>query len=363
LIPINKLYIMDSRKVQNIIFISLLGLVTLVFLYLLKPFFTPIFWAAVIAGIFKPLYERLLFKLNRPNLSAAMILFMISLIIILPASIIASLLITESMQLYDTISADTSAVEQRFRDTLSMVTNHPYVKHFNMNDQFIIDKFSEAVKTIANYIFVHLTSLTQDTVVFLIQFGVMIYTLYFFFRDGDKILKRAMRMCFLDSGRGKVLYEHFIATARATLKATVLLGGLQGISGGIIFYIAGIDGAIIWGLLMTVLAILPGIGCSIIWAPAGAIMLLSGHLWQGIAILTFGVLVISLGDNMLKPLLIGNDVEMHPLLIFLSTLGGLVVFGLSGFVIGPIIASLFLAIWDMYEQSSKNAFPDPGPFS
>ena len=354
---------MDPKKIQNIIFISLLGLVTLVFLYLIKPFFTPIFWAAVIAGIFKPLYERLLLKLNRPNLSATLMLLMIALIIILPASFIASLLITESMQVYNSIGADTSAVEQKFRDVLSAVTNHPYIKHFNMDDQFIIDKFTEAVKSIANYIFVHLTNLTQDTLVFLIQFGVMIYTLYFFFRDGDKILKRTMRMCFLESGKGKVLYEQFVATARATLKATMLLGGLQGISGGIIFYIAGIEGAIIWGLLMTVLAILPGIGCSIIWAPAGVIMLLGGHLWQGVAILTFGILVIGLGDNLLKPLLIGNDVEMHPLLIFLSTLGGLVVFGLSGFVIGPIITSLFLAIWDIYDQSSENALPGRDPFS
>ena len=353
---------MDAKKVQNIIFISLLGLVTLVFLYLIKPFFTPLFWAAVIAGIFKPLYERLLLKLNRPNLSATLMLLMVALIIILPASFIASLLITESMQVYNSASADTSAVEQKFRDVLGAVTNHPYIKHFSMDDQFIIEKFSETVKSIANYIFVHLTNLTQDTLVFLIQFGVMFYTLYFFFRDGDKILRRTMRMCFLESGKGKVLYDHFIATARATLKATMLLGGLQGISGGIIFYIAGIEGAIIWGLLMVVLAILPGIGCSIIWAPAGMIMLLSGHLWQGVAILTFGMLVIGLGDNLLKPLLIGNDVEMHPLLIFLSTLGGLVVFGLSGFVIGPIITSLFLAIWDMYDQSSENAFMDQGPF-
>jgi predicted PurR-regulated permease PerM len=138
----------------------------------------------------------------------------------------------------------------------------------------------------------------------------------------------------------------------------MLLGGLQGISGGIIFYITGIEGAMIWGLLMVVMAILPGVGCAIIWAPAGIITLLSGHLWEGTTILTFGVLVISLGDNLLRPMLIGSDVELHPLLIFLSTLGGLVVFGLSGFVIGPIVASLFLAIWDMYDKSSENAFAD-----
>jgi predicted PurR-regulated permease PerM len=232
------------------------------------------------------------------------------------------------------------------------------MRQFDVDEQFFIGKFRDAIKNIANYIFVHLTDFTQNTLVFLIQFGVMIYALYFFFRDGDRILRRAIRMCFLESGNGKILYEKFIATARATLRVTMLLGGLQGISGGIIFYITGIEGAMIWGLLMVVMAILPGVGCAIIWAPAGIITLLSGHLWEGTTILTFGVLVISLGDNLLRPMLIGSDVELHPLLIFLSTLGGLVVFGLSGFVMGPIIASLFLAIWDMYDKSSENAFAE-----
>jgi predicted PurR-regulated permease PerM len=350
----------DPKKVQSLIFFCLLGLVTLVFIYLLKPFFKPLFWAAVIAGISKPLYDRLLKKLKRPNLSASLMLGLVALMILLPAGIIASLLVSESVQIYNAISADKGLIEQKVRDALAMATNHPYISQFNVDDQFFIDKFRDAIKNVANYIIVHLSGYTQNTVVFLIQFGVMIYTLYFFFRDGDRILKRVLRMCFLESGRGRILYEHFVATARATLKATLLLGGLQGISGGLIFYITGIEGALIWGLLMVVLAILPGIGCAIIWAPAGILMLIGGHIWEGIVILTFGALVISMADNLLRPILIGGDVAMHPLLIFLSTLGGLVVFGLSGFVIGPIIASLFLAIWDMYDQSSGNSFADPG---
>ena len=340
------------KKIQTFIFVSLLGLAALAFLYLLRPFFKPIFWAAVIAGISKPLYDRLLRKLNRPNLSASLMLCIIALILLLPAAIIASLLVTESMQIYNAISADTGLIEQKVRGALSALTNHPYISQFNVDEQFFLDKFREAVKNIANYIVVRLSGITQNTVVFLIQFGVMIYTLYFFFRDGDRILRQTLRMCFLESGKGRILYENFIATAKATLKATLLLGGLQGISGGIIFYITGIEGAMIWGLLMVVLAILPGIGCAIIWAPAGIIMLVGGQVWEGVAILAFGGLVISMADNLLRPMLIGSDVAMHPLLIFLSTLGGLVVFGLSGFVIGPIIASLFLAIWDMYDTSS-----------
>lgn len=353
---------MIPKRMQTIILIGLLGLATLGFLYLLKPFIKPLFWAAVIAGILKPFYDRLLQKLKRPNLSASLMLCFVVLIILLPAGVIASLLVTESIQIYNTVSADRVIMEQKVRDVLITLTNHPYISQFNVDEQFFIGKFRDALKNIANYIIVRLSGVTQNTVVFLIQFGVMVYALYFFFRDGDRILKRTLRMCFLESGRGRVLYEHFVATARATLKATILLGGLQGISGGIIFYITGIEGAMIWGLLMTVLAILPGIGCAIIWAPAGVIMLIGGHVWEGVVILTFGALVISMADNLLRPILIGGDVAMHPLLIFLSTLGGLVMFGLSGFVMGPIIASLFLAIWNMYDKVPEGVVEDEGSF-
>jgi predicted PurR-regulated permease PerM len=341
---------MDTKKVQNIIFFIILGLVTLLFLYILKPFFTPIFWAAVIASIFTSLYQRLNKKLNRPNLSASLMLLLIVLIIILPAAIIGSLLISESIQIYNSISTDTSAIENKVQDVLNLLTSNTTMKKFQMDQQLIAEKFSEGIKSIANYIFVHLTDLTQNMIVFLVQFGVMIYTLFFFFRDGDRILRKVMTLCPLGEDKSTILYEQFAAMARATLKATIVLGGLQGISGGFIFFLTGIEGYMVWGLLMVLLAILPGIGCAIIWAPAGVIMLLNNHLWEGIAILTFGTLVIGLADNLLRPVLIGTDVEMHPLLIFLSTLGGLIVFGLSGFVIGPIIAALFLTIGEMYDK-------------
>lgn len=342
----------DPKRTQTFLLIGLMGLVSLGFLYLLKPFFIPLFWAAVIAGILNPLYSRMLKKINRPNLAASLMLVLVVVIILLPAGMVASIVVSESIHVYQSISSESGLIQQKIRSTVDALTAHPYLKQFDVNDQFLVEKSRQAVKNIANYLLVSLTGITQNTIVFLIQFGVMIYALYFFFRDGDAILGRALRLCFLESGRGRILYEHFVATARATLKATLLLGGLQGLSGGIIFYITGIEGAMIWGLLMMVLAILPGIGCSVIWAPAGVIMLLGGHLWEGITILVFGVVVISLGDNLLRPMLIGSDVALHPLLIFLSTLGGLVVFGLSGFVMGPIIASLFLALWDMYDKST-----------
>ena len=154
----------------------------------------------------------------------------------------------------------------------------------------------------------------------------------------------------LGKGREKCLYDRFFATARSTLKVTLIIGGIQGATGGGSFLNHGHRGARwIWGLLMIIMAVVPVVGCSIIWVPAGIIMLLAGHIWEG-RILATGVLVISTIDNLLRPVLIGKDVEMHPLMIFLSTLGGIVVFGFFGFVIGPIITSMLLAILEMYDE-------------
>ena len=341
---------MHTSKVQNVLFFTFLVIVSFLFLYLLTPFFSPIFWAAVIAIIFRPLYERLNRKLNRPSVCAVIIFLLITLIIILPGSIMGSLLFSESMHVYESHSTDGGTIENIVKSITGAVQDNPYVARLHIDEQFWTEKFSEIARGISNYIFVQLKAVTQNTLVFVVQFAVMLYTLFFFIRDGDKFLGMAMRVLSLGQEREKVLYERFVATARATLKVTMIIGGLQGSLGGLMFWVTGIEGALVWGVVMILFSIVPVVGCSIIWIPAGVIMLLMGHFWKGILILAFGVFVISMVDNLLRPILLGRDVQMHPLLIFLSTLGGLSLFGFSGFVIGPIITSLLLAMWAMYDQ-------------
>ena len=145
-----------------------------------------------------------------------------------------------------------------------------------------------------------------------------------------------------------LLYNKFTSTARATIRGTLLIGLIQGILGAILFSVTGIQGALIWAIIMTLTAIIPAAGSYIIWLPAGIISLIVGDIWQGVLIMVFGFLVISTIDNFLRPILVGKDTQIHPLLILFSTLGGILVFGISGFLVGPIITSFFLALWEMY---------------
>ena len=343
-----------NNKDRNIPFFVVLGLVTILFLYLLKPFFFPIFWAAVIAGVFRPLYSRINGKLNRPNLSTAILFLLIALIILLPAGIVGTLAFNESLRLYAALAPDTRHMDQNFQHLINTIAGNSIAHLFHINKALLIAKTTEVAQGITSYIFVHLTDLTQNTLGLLVKFAIMLYTLFFFVRDGDRFLRMAMKVIPLGMGREKFLYERFIVTAKSTLKVTLILGGIQGALGGIVFFATDIEGALIWGLLMILMAIVPVVGCSIIWAPAGILMLMTGHIWEGILILAVGFLVISTVDNLLRPILIGKDVEMHPLLIFLSTLGGIILFGFSGFVIGPVVTSLLIALWEMYEEFYRN---------
>jgi predicted PurR-regulated permease PerM len=340
----------ESNKDRSISFFVILGLVTVLFLYLLKPFLLPIFWAAVIAGVFRPLYVRIDGKLNRPNLSTTILFLIIALIILLPAGFIGTLAFNESLRLYAALASDTGQMDQRFLHVMEKISDNTIFMLLNIDEAALISKGTEVVRGIAGYIIDHLKDLTQNTLSLLIKFAIMLYTLFFFVRDGERFLTMAGKVIPLDARRVQFLFNRFIITARSTLKVTLIIGGIQGTLGGIVFFATGVEGALIWGLLMILAAIVPAVGCSIIWVPAGLFMLLAGHVWEGVLILVIGAFVISTVDNFLRPILIGQDVEMHPLLIFLSTLGGIILFGFSGFVIGPVIASLLIALWEMYEE-------------
>ena len=340
---------MEMQKVRKNIFLAILMIGTIAFLWLLKPFAYPIFWAAVIAGLFGPLYRRVNRKLGHPNVSTAIMLVVAVFVIILPLAVIASVLLAQAIDMYSALK-DTEDIQQKAQGIINLLKGNPYLQKLDLDEKALTEKFYDISGSISKYIVGYLTDLTQNTLLLIINFVVMLYCLFFFIRDGDRILRGALYILELKDEIGNRLYERFTSTARATLKGTLIIGLIQGTMGGILFWAVGINSAIVWGVIMVLAAMIPGIGCAIIWAPAALIMLATGHVWEGIVVLTAGTLVISSIDNILRPLLVGKDTQMHPLLIFLSTIGGIAVFGVSGFVIGPIITALLSTLWEIYEK-------------
>jgi len=341
---------MDFAKIRNYLFLGLLLGITLLFLGVLAPFAYPIFWAAVIAGISYPLYQRLNRSLNHPNLSTTITLVIVVVVIMLPLSIFGVLLFREVLSLYVSINDNRGQIGTLVQGIADFIQHNRYLADLNIDQQTITQKVSEVSNEFLGWLFSNLRSFTQNSFALIAQFVLMLYTLFFFIRDGHKILRKLMYLVPLGDRYETMLYDRFTSTARSTLKGTLVVGCVQGTLGGIIFAIAGIPGALIWGIIMAIASIIPATGSALVWFPAALIMLAVGNIWQGIMILIVGGLVISTIDNILRPALVGKDLEMHPVIILFSTLGGVVLFGISGFVIGPIIAAVFLSFWDLYQQ-------------
>jgi predicted PurR-regulated permease PerM len=194
-------------------------------------------------------------------------------------------------------------------------------------------------------------SFGQGTFDFLVSFGIMLYILFFFLREGPELARKVRLAVPLPEDQKRRLQLKFNRVVRATVKGNLLVAITQGALGGVIFWILDIPSALIWAVLMAFLSLLPAVGAGIVWAPVAAYFILTGATWQGVVLTAFGVLVIGMVDNVLRPILVGRDTRMPDYLILVSTLGGLAVFGLNGFVIGPLIAALFISSWTIFTET------------
>ncbi|MBT3418959.1 MAG: AI-2E family transporter [Candidatus Magasanikbacteria bacterium] len=355
--PSNKF---DSMR--RIFFFSILGLLGVGLLYLFRPFFYPIFWAAVIAVMFYPLYKFLGKYITIPSLNTMITILLIIVTLFIPLSLITFLTTTQSINLYQTVTTnpetflDVNTISTRFEgsflEPLLLNIRGTWVEYANQAAEktslFIFENTKEFFTLLEN-----IKNLTTTALKFIAMVFIMFYCLYYFLKDGKSILEKASYLSPLGDKYEHKLFEKFTSTTKATLKSTLIVGGIQGALGGIIFWITGIEGAFVWAIIMVILSIIPAIGAFLVWFPAGVIMLALGNTWEGILILLFGGIVISMIDNLLRPPLIGKDTQMHPVIILFSTLGGIIVFGVSGFVIGPIIAALFLSVLSIYSEHYK----------
>jgi predicted PurR-regulated permease PerM len=182
---------------------------------------------------------------------------------------------------------------------------------------------------------------------------VTFFSLYYLFKDDDKIIKKIMQLSPLKDKEDRKLLENFNSISKATLKGSLVIAIIQGILTGFLFWITGIPSPVLWALVTTIVSLIPLLGSALIWLPAGFIMLFLGNFWQAIVIFAFGATVISLIDNILRPKLVGDQTSLHPILVFLSTLGGIALFGITGILLGPVFIVFFVTLLDIYQSEFK----------
>lgn len=338
-------------RVRSVFFFTLIFLLTISVLYLIRPFIYPVFWAAVIAVMFFPLYTWILKYLKREKLSSALTLVIVLIIIFIPLTLLSALLVNESIDLYNKVTG--SGIFQNPQNVSDWIEKTPLAPYVEQVRSEWTVYASKAAQWLSQFLFTSVRNIAVGSTRFLVMSFVMLYTLYYFLKDGLRMLKRMTHLSPLGDDYESMLYSRFTSTARATLKSTLIVGGIQGSLAGIFFWVAGVEGAFVWGVIMVIMAIIPAIGPALVLIPAGIIMLALGNVWQGILLLT-GSIVVSFIDNLIRPPLVGRDTQMHPLIVFFATLGGLIIFGISGFVIGPIIAALYISVMSIYEHYYRN---------
>ena len=340
------------RGVEDKGFLLLLLVATLAFVWIVEPFYGAVLWAIVAAVIFAPLNRALVLRLQgRANLAALITLLIIVGMVILPLGLIGASLARETTGLFTRVQSgefDFAGHIQRVLDALPHWLTD-LLNHFELTDlSSLRDALGPGLMRGGQLLAPQALSIGMNTFDFVISFGIMLYLLFFLLRDGKALVDVIRAATPLRADQRAALFSRFADVVRATVKGGILVAMAQGALGGLAFWFLGIRAALLWAVLMTVLSLLPAVGASLVWLPVALYLMVSGSLWQGIGLVLYGVLVIGLIDNILRPILVGKGTRLPDYIVLLSTLGGIKVFGLNGFVIGPLIAAIFMVSWEIF---------------
>jgi predicted PurR-regulated permease PerM len=350
---------MIDSNVARMFFLTLVVAITIAFFWLIHDFLQPIFWAIALGIVVYPLHTWIARRLApRQSLAAALSVTVVVLVVVLPLLFVVAAVTSEAAPLYARLGAGQLGFRELYARAIAHVPQlGELLARFDIDANRLEAQLSSAAIDAGQFVASRALAIGQDAVRVLVFFFLMLYLLFFFLRDGQKLLTGLVRALPLDDERELHLFDRFAQVSRATIKGTLVVGAVQGAIGGIAFAVLGVGAPVLWGTVMALLSILPAIGTALVWLPAAIMLLANGQTVAGVALILIGVFGIGTVDNLLRPILVGRDTRMPDYLILLSTLGGLAGFGLAGIVIGPIIAAFFITVWQMAQQELKPETP------
>ena len=341
-------------------FTLFLIIVSIAFAWILWPFYGAILWATIIAILFSPLHRRLMRSTGqRRNLATLATVVIIVVVVIAPLTVVAGLLVEEASGVYQRIRSGELNFGRYFQQVLDALPPAAVrlLDRFGLTDLGDVQaRLSAGLLRSSQFLATQAINIGQNTFEFIVSLFIMLYLLFFLLRDGDVLFSRLMDAIPLRPDQQRALFDKFTVVVRATVKGNIVVAVLQGALGGLMFWFLGIRAPVLWGALMAVLSLLPAVGAGLVWLPVAIYFLATGAVWQGLLLTAYGVLVIGLVDNVVRPILVGQDTKMPDYVVLVSTLGGIAAFGLNGFVIGPLIAAIFIAAWEI-SLGSKIATP------
>ena len=332
-------------KSKNAYFI-ILAITTILFSMLLIDYLIPVFWAIIFSILFSPFYNWLNKSTERPSLSSLITIFVILLLVILPSILILGAITNEVFKIVSIL--ESGGFEIRSSSIIPSIENA--IKLIGLNIDDIYKQLNQFAYSLSQLTYTTLIRITENIFSFIVSSLIMVYLLFFFLKDGENIINNCISVFPMDDDHERYLLDQFHQVTKVTIKGTFIVAFAQGFLGFVILSILNIQGAILWGFLMALFSILPGIGTAIVWLPITIFLIYSGMWLQGLILLFSGLFIIGLVDNLLRPYLISKETSLPDYLVLLTTIGGISLFGISGFVIGPIIASLFISIWSLMKK-------------
>ena len=345
------------RRIEDATFFFLIVAASLAFAWILYPFYGAVLWGTVAAIVFAPMHRLLLSSMQqRSNLAALLTVLIIVLVVILPLTLIAAALLQEASGVYDRLQSGDLDLVRLFRNIFEGLPDWAanVMRHFGLTSLGEAqERLSTGLMKGGQFFAAKALDIGQSTFTFVVNLCVMLYLLFFLLRDEDALAHRIKDAIPLRAEQKDALLRKFAIVIRATVRGDLLVSLLQGALGGLIFWLLGIGAPLLWAVSMAILSLVPAIGAALVWAPVAIYFLVTGVMWQGVVLILYGAFVIGLADNVLRPILVGKDTKMPDYVVLISTLGGLEMFGPNGFVIGPVIAATFIAVWDIYSLSRE----------
>ncbi|NIR43596.1 MAG: AI-2E family transporter [Gemmatimonadetes bacterium] len=349
----------DPERFRKGFLLLLVVAITLLFYYMIAAFVKALLLAAILAGLSNPLYQWFL-KLfrGREAAASAVTIIIIVFVVLLPVSGFLGILVSQAIKISQQVVPWVQQQVQQPSQLDSWLQKVPILARLEPYQDQIISKIGQLASNLGRFLIDSLAATTRGTAVFFFHLFVMLYAMFFFLMDGPLLLRRVLYYMPLAPEDEERMVDRFVSVSRATIKGTLVIGILQGGLAGLAFWVVGIEGSVFWGTIMAVLSIIPGVGTALIWVPAVVYLLAVGRVGAGIGLFVWCAAVVGTVDNVIRPWLVGKDTKMPDLLILLGTLGGLIIFGAVGIIIGPIIAALFVTIWDIYGAAFKGVLPE-----
>lgn len=344
------------------VFLLLLVLgISLLFLQMIRTFLTALFLGAILSGLMYPAYRTLRRRFGgREGLASFAAVGLFVVLLIGPVAAFLGIVANQAVHVAQSAGPWIEGMQAQLRQPGGideLLDRVPWLDSLRPYREQLLQKLGEVAGSVGGFVVNGLAGATTATVRVVFLLLLMLYAMFFFLKDGRGVLHKVLYYLPLSDEDERRMLDRFVSVTRAMVKGTFLIGIVQGALAGLAFWVVGIPSAAFWGTVMAVLSIVPGIGSALVWLPAAIYLLAAGQVAGGIGLILWCGLVVGTLDNLMRPWLVGRDTRMPDLMILLGTLGGLFAFGMAGVLIGPIVAALFITVWELYGESFRDILP------